>query len=145
MALPILLYVWFNIAYALFSIPAGIISDKIGRKKTLILGYLVYSFTCVGFSLANSLGWFIILFAMYGVSFGLIEGTSRAYASDFVADELAGTALGTFHTCISLAVLPAGIIAGILWSINSNFTFIYGTVLGILSILFLMRVNPKEI
>ena len=144
-ALPILLYVWFNIIYALSSIPAGIISDKIGRKKTLILGYLVYSFTCIGFSLANSLGGFIILFAIYGVSFGLIEGTSRAFASDFVADDLVGTALGTFHTCISVAVLPAGIIAGILWSFNSNFTFIYGTALGILSILFLMRVNPKEI
>ncbi len=144
-ALPILLYVWFNIIYALSSIPAGIISDKIGRKKTLILGYLVYSFTCIGFSLANSLGGFIILFAIYGVSFGLIEATSRAFASDFVADDLAGTALGTFHTCISLAVLPAGIIAGILWNFNPNFTFIYGTALGILSILFLMRVNPKGI
>jgi len=144
-ALPILLYVWFNIIYALSSIPAGIISDKIGRKKTLILGYLVYSFTCIGFSLANSLGGFIILFAIYGVSFGLIEGTSRAFASDFVTGDFAGTALGTFHTCISLAVLPAGIIAGILWSFNSNFTFIYGAALGILSILFLMRVNTKEI
>jgi len=54
---------------------------------------------------------------------------------------LAGTALGTFHTCISLAVLPAGMIAGMLWNFNPNFTFIYGAVLGILSTLFLARVN----
>jgi len=140
-ALPILLYVWFNIIYALSSTPAGIISDKIGRKKTLILGYCVYSFTCFGFIFSNSLGLFMILFAMYGLSFGLIEATSRAYVSDFVADDLAGTALGTFHTCISLAVLPAGMIAGMLWNFNPNFTFIYGTVLGILSTLFLARVN----
>ncbi|RKY32819.1 MAG: MFS transporter [Candidatus Omnitrophota bacterium] len=140
-ALPILLYVWFNIIYALSSTPAGIISDKIGRKKTLILGYCVYSFTCFGFIFSNSLGLFMILFAMYGLSFGLIEATSRAYVSDFVADDLAGTALGTFHTCISLAVLPAGMIAGMLWNFNPNFTFIYGTVLGILSTLCLARVN----
>ncbi len=142
-ALPILLYVWFNIIYAFSSIPAGILSDKIGRKKTLILGYFVYSFTCAGFSLANSLGLFLLLFAVYGLSFGLIEGVSRAYASDFVPDNLRGTALGTFHTCVSLAVLPGGMIAGVLWNINPSFTFIYGATLGILSILFLTKVGRK--
>jgi len=140
-ALPILLYVWFNVIYALSSTPAGMLSDKIGRKKTLILGYLIYAFTCAGFTLANFWVTFIILFAMYGLSFGIIEGVSRAYAADFVPENLKGTALGIFHTCISLAVLPGGIIAGILWSLNPNFTFIYGAILGILSILFLMKVN----
>ena len=144
-ALPILLYVWFNIIYALSSTPAGILSDKIGRKKTLILGYLIYTFTCIGFTLANFWVTFIILFAMYGLSFGIIEGVSRAYAADFVSDNLKGTALGIFQACVSLAVLPGGIIAGILWSFSSNFTFIYGTALGILSILFLARVSPKAI
>jgi len=144
-ALPILFYVWFNVIYALSSTPAGILSDKIGRKKTLILGYLIYTFTCIGFTLANFWVTFIILFAMYGLSFGIIEGVSRAYAADFVPENLRGTALGMFQACISLAVLPGGIIAGILWSFSPNFTFIYGTTLGILSILFLARVNPKGI
>jgi MFS family permease len=144
-ALPILFYVWFNIIYALSSAPAGILSDKIGRKKTLILGYLIYTFTCVGFALANSCATFIILFAIYGLSFGLIEGTSRAYASDFVPEDLRGTALGTFHTCISLAVLPGGIIAGIFWNINPVFAFIYGASLSILSSLFLIKVNSPSI
>ncbi len=140
-AIPILLYVWFNIVYALFSIPAGIIADKIGRKKTIIIGYALYSFTCFGFSLANSLGIFIGLFGTYGLSLGFIEGNQRALASDFVTDDLAGTALGTFHTAVSLAVLPAGIIAGLLWNFNPSFTFIYGAGLGILSILFLACAN----
>jgi tryptophan-rich sensory protein len=140
-ALPILLYVWFNIIYALFSIPAGIISDKIGRKKTIILGYALYSFTCLSFALANSLGQFILLFACYGLSFALIEGNQRAYASDFVADDSSGTALGTFHTCVSLAILPAGIIAGILWSFNPVLAFIYGALLAGSSIPLLARVE----
>jgi len=143
-AIPILLYVWFNVIYALSSVPAGILSDKIGRKKTLIVGYFVYSFTCTGFSLANSLSAFIVLFAIYGLSFGLIEGNQRAFASDFVASNLSGTALGTLHTCVTLANLPAGIIAGLLWNFNPSLPFLYGAGLGILSVLFLMRVNLKR-
>ncbi|MBL7130526.1 MAG: MFS transporter [Candidatus Omnitrophica bacterium] len=145
-AIPILLYVWFNIIYALSSIPAGVISDKIGRKKTLILGYFVYSFTCIGFSLANSLHAFIILFAVYGVSFGLIEGNQRAFASDFVINNLSGTALGTLHTCVTLANLPAGIIAGLLWNFNPTFTFVYAAIMGVIAIILLTRVSyPKTI
>jgi len=140
-ALPILLYVWFSIIHALFSIPAGIISDKLGRKKTIIMGYGLYSFTCLSFALANSLGQFILLFALYGLSFALIEGNQRAYASDFVAGDSSGTALGTFHTCVSLAVLPAGIIAGILWSFNPALAFIYGALLTGSSIPLLARVK----
>ena len=143
-AIPIILYVWFNIVYALFSIPAGIISDKIGRKRTIILGYSLYSVTCLGFALANSLGIIIILFASYGVCFGLIEGNQRAFASDFIKNEMRGTTLGTFHTTISLAVLPAGIIAGMLWNLNPALPFIYGAVLGILAVLLLTRIKFEK-
>ena len=141
-AIPILLYVYYNFIYALASIPAGIISDKIGRKKILVLGYLVYSFTCIGFSLANSLSAFVVLFAVYGISFGLIEGNQRAFASDFVANDLSGTALGTLHTCVTLANLPAGIIAGLLWNFNPAYTFVFAAVMGIIGAVFLMRVKP---
>ena len=89
----------------------------------------------MGFIWAHSLAIFIVLFAFYGLSFGLIEGSQRAFASDFVKDDLTGTALGTFHTCISLAVLPAGIIGGLLWNVNPAFTFVYGAGLAILAIL----------
>jgi len=143
-AIPILLYVYFNFIYALSSVPAGIISDKIGRKKTLVLGYLVYSFTCIGFSLANSLSAFIVLFAVYGISFGLIEGNQRAFASDFVAGDLSGTALGTLHTCVTLANLPAGIIAGLLWNFHPAYTFIFAAAMGIIGTGFLIRVKPAS-
>jgi MFS family permease len=140
-AIPILLYIWLNIIESLISVPAGVLSDKIGRKKTLILGYLLYCVVCLGFTLANSLVSFIILFALYGAFFGFIEGNQRAFASDFVSNDMAGTALGTFHTAISLAVLPGGLIAGILWNINPNLTFIYGACLSILSVLVMLKVR----
>jgi len=132
-AIPILLYCWFNIIYALFSLPGGMLSDRIGRKKTLRLGYFVYGISCLGFALTRTLASFIILFALYGVSFALVEGNQRAFASVFVEENLRGTALGTFHTAIGISTLLASVFAGILWSYSPILTFSYGAVLGMVA------------
>jgi len=130
-AIQILLYVLFNIIYTIFSIPSGILSDKIGRKNVLLLGYLLFGVTCLGFALVPSLTSFLILFCLYGLVYALVDGTQRAFASDLSSEELKGTALGTFHTSIGLATLPASLIAGILWQhIGPSATFIYGSILG---------------
>lgn len=142
-AIPILLYMWFNIVYASAALPGGILSDKIGRRKILFGGYIVYACTCLGFAWLNSLGSFIILFAVYGISFALVEGNQRAFAADFVAEPLRGTALGVFHTAISLAALPAGIIAGVLWNYNTQVPFVYGAVLAIIASFLMGTVQLK--
>jgi len=123
MAIPILLYCWFNIVYALFSLPGGMLSDRIGRRKTLRLGYFTYGLSCLGFALTRTLTSFIILFALYGISFALVVGNQRAFASDFVEENLRGTALGTFHTAIGISTLIASIFAGILWTYSAKLTF----------------------
>lgn len=144
-AMPILLYVWFNVVYAIFSIPAGILSDRIGRKKVLTFGYGLFAVTCAGFMFSNSLVLFIIFFAFYGVVYALIDGNQRAYASDLISDDLRGTGLGTFHTAIGLVALPASLIAGVLWEyVDPNVTFIYGAVMGILAAILLFRINNKN-
>lgn len=135
--IPIILYIWFNIIYALFSIPGGMLSDRIGRKRVILLGYLFYTLTCLGFAFSSSLVSFTILFALYGIFFALIEANQRAYASDFVKEELRGTALGTFHSMVSLAMLPSGLIAGFLWNLDSSLPFIYGAALSLIAILIL--------
>jgi len=131
-AIPILLYVLYNTVYALFSIPSGMLSDRIGRCQVLLLGYTLFGLTCLGFAFLDSLAAFIVLFTLYGLVYALVEGTQRAFVCDLASEELRGTALGTLHTCISLAALPASLIAGALWQhIDPWTTFVYGCALGL--------------
>ena len=138
-AMPMLLYIWFNVIYAFFSIPSGILSDKIGRRSVLFLGYLLFGLTCLLFALPLSLFSLIILFALYGLVYAMIEGNQRAFVSDLAPKELRGTSLGTFHTAIGLAALPSGIIAGTLWQyVDPTATFFYGSALGFLAAILLL-------
>jgi len=133
---PILLYILFNIFYAVFAIPLGVVSDKIGREKIIILGYLLFSLTSLGFAFVSSLPAFIILFALYGITYAAVDGNQRAFVSDLSSQQLKATALGTFHTITGLVALPASLIAGFLWqNISPEITFIYGSVLGFISVL----------
>ena len=129
-ALAILLYVLFNSFYALLAIPFGALSDRIGRRKVLIFGYFLFSVTCLGFALFDSLAAFIVLFPLYGVVYAMVDGNQRAFVSDLSTEELRATALGSFHMMIGLVALPASVTAGLLWQvIDPSATFIYGSVI----------------
>lgn len=143
-AIPLLLYVWFNVIYAAFSTPCGALSDKIGRRKTLLLGYLVFSMGCAGFAISNSLMHLIIFFGLYGLSYAFIEGVGRAFASEFVTQKLRATALGVYHTVNGISVLAGSIVAGILWSIDPRYPFAYGAVLSLLASLLFLRFKVEK-
>ena len=130
----ITLYVWFNVVYTVFSVPAGVLSDNIGRKSVLAIGYSLFGLTCFGFIISNSLAWLILFFGLYGITNAIVEGTQRAFAADLAPDDLRGTGLGTFHTAVGLTALPGGIIAGLLWSsISPEIVFLYGATLGLIA------------
>ena len=140
LAMPILLYTLYNIVYALLSVPSGILSDRIGRKNVILIGYLAFAATCLGFALFNSLAVFVLLFVLYGVSSALIDGTQRALVSDLSPGKLRGTSLGTFHAMTGIAVLPANIIAGLLWEWTTPETmFVFGGLMAIAAALLLKR------
>ena len=131
----ILLYVLFYVVYTICVIPSGILSDKIGRKPVLILGYLVFAITSIGLIFASNLYSLLLCFIVYGIFFAMIDGVQRAFVVDLAPKHLKATALGTFHTAIGLVALPGGFIAGFLWDkISPETTFIYGFVLAIISL-----------
>jgi len=134
--LPMLLYIFFNIFYAVFAVPLGVLADKIGKEKIIIFGYLLFSLTSLGFAFLTSLASFIVLFALYGITFAAVDANQRAFVADLSSQNLKATALGAFHTTIGLTALPASIIAGSLWQyISPSITFIYGSILGLISVL----------
>lgn len=145
-AIAILLYVLFNIVYASFAVPSGILSDKLGRKKVLVAGYTLFGFMCLGFAISKSLLSMIILFIAYGAAFALIRGNERAFISDLAQPERRGYALGSFHAMVGFAALPSSLIAGFLWEyFSATATFLYGSIMAFTAaIFFLLQKYPEK-
>ncbi len=139
----ILLYIIYYISYSIFIIPAGMFSDKIGRKRVILMGYGLFGLTSLGLIFVSSLSQIISLFISYGIFYAMIDGVQRAFVVDLSPPSIKGTALGTFHTSTGLAALPAGLIAGLLWDkICPETTFIFGFVISITAITLFL--NLKE-
>ena len=134
-AIVITLYIIFNIFYAVFAIPFGTLSDRIGRRKVLIAGYLLFSFTCLGFAFADSVAVFLVLFMLYGLVYAIIDGNQRAFVSDLSTADLRATALGTYHTLVGIVALPASVIAGLLGTITPSWTFLFGSSVSFISVI----------
>lgn len=132
--LVILAYVLYNATYAIFSLPAGAISDKIGRKKVLALGFLIFSVVYLGFALINKGIYLWILFPIYGFYMAMTEGVSKAFITDLVPSEKRATAIGLYYTLTGLVTFLASFIAGLLWTyVNISAPFLYGALMAALS------------
>ena len=111
----LLVFVFFNLVYALISLPAGMLSDKLGRRKVIILGWAIYALSYLGFAIASE-SWHIwLVFGLYGAYYGATEGVTRAFVADMVGAESRGAAYGFFHTAVGITALPASVLAGWLW------------------------------
>lgn len=105
----------FNISSSIFSMPIGMLSDRIGRRPILISGFLIFAVIYYGFGIAKSVLWIWVLFVLYGLYYAFTEGVQKAYIADMVPEGQRGTAMGTYNAMTGLAALPASIMAGYLW------------------------------
>ena len=134
----LLVIVLFNSIQALLATPAGAVSDRLGRKNVILLGFLVFAMVYLGFGMTSSPMITVILFAFYGVYSALTYGVQKAFASDLIAANLRGTGLGAYNMVSGLALLPASLIAGLLWDkINPSAPFIYGAVMALVAAIML--------
>lgn len=138
--LVILLYLVYNISYALFCYPAGLLSDKIGRKTLLIGGYIFYSIVYFGFALTKSPSFIWILFIIYGMYMGLTEGVEKALVSDLSPRHLRATFIGMHASLAGIGLFAASSIAGGLWSLfGAQTPFIFGGIMSLLAAIGMMK------
>jgi len=139
-------YMLYNAVYSLGSYPAGIISDRLGRKNVLMLGFAIFSIVYFGFALVSSQAWIWVLFAAYGLYPALTDGVSKALAVDTTAPAVRATAIGLFSASLGLSRLIASIIGGLLWErMGSAATFYYGAASSLLAlILFAIIFKPRR-
>jgi MFS family permease len=110
-----LAYFGFNALYALLSTPAGMVSDRIGRRPLLVLSYAMFAVVYAGFALAGDALAVGALFLLYSVYYAASEGVAKALITDLVPAEGRATALGTYAAATAVALLPASVLAGALW------------------------------
>jgi MFS family permease len=124
--------------------PVGIWSDRIGRKRVLALGYGLYAFTTIGFAFASSLAGMIILFALYGLVFALVDGSERAFISNLSHAHLRGTCLGVYYGFVGVAAIISSLVAGGLWAqYGPAAAFIFGAVAAVMATLSLLSTGPS--
>jgi MFS family permease len=140
----------FNLIYTLVSMPAGSLSDRVGRRRLLVAGWLAYAAIYLGFALAG-MAWHVwVLYALYGLYYGLTYGTAKAMVADLVPVELRGTAYGTYSATLALLDLPASIIAGLLWQgvggwpgFGAPAPFLFGAVLALAAAILMALWRPQ--
>ncbi len=141
-----LVYALFNFVYASASVPLGSLSDKIGRQKVIILGWMAFSLSYFGFAFANQSYQAWLLFAFYGLYYATTEGVAKAFVADMVPSDHRGRAYGIYNTAIGLSALPASFIAGLLWDkAGSSAPFFFGGTVSLFAVILLMFFSRKSV
>jgi MFS family permease len=105
----------FHVVKSLSSTPGGALSDRVGRKPLIVSGWLLYAAVYLAFGRATAAWHAWALFGVYGIFFGLTEGTEKAFVADLVPATRRGTAFGWYNLAIGLAALPASLLFGAVW------------------------------
>ncbi len=130
-------YIFYNLVYALASYPMGMLADKIGFKRVVIFGLILFTIVYGGFAFNPSVLLIFILFAIYGIYAAATEGVIKAWITNLSHNQDTATAVGFYTSCESMSTLFASIIAGAIWtSLGSSYTFIITAVISLVVVLY---------
>ena len=143
------LFAVYNVVYAAAATPMGKLSDVVGRKPVMIVGWLVYAGVYLGFSAAGAAWMPWGLFACYGLYQALTEGISKALVTDMVGKDQKAGAIGLFYTVSGLGQLVGSVLAGALWEVRlfggtMMLTFVLGAAFAVAAVPVLMMVKVKK-
>lgn len=145
LALLPMIWVVLHIVKMVFSVPGGILSDRIGRKKVIVAGWVVYALVYAGFGAASQYWHAWALFAVYGIYFGLTEGVEKALVADFAPLHLRGSSFGLYHLMLGLGAFPASLLFGLVWQkFGSAAAFGMGAALALLASMMLAALAVKK-
>ena len=124
----------------------GALSDRLGRRPLILGGWTIYAFVYLGFALAQVEWHAWALFLVYGLYFGMVEGTEKAFVADLVPATRRGTAFGWFNAALGIGVLPASVIFGVVWErAGAEVAFLMGaSVAAVAMLLFVLLVAPPR-
>jgi MFS family permease len=138
-----LLWMVLHISKVLFSLIGGDLSDRLGRKKMIFSGWIVYALVYAGFAFVDSAWQAWALFIVYGIYFGLTEGVEKALVADLVSPEKRGTAYGFYNLAFSITVLPASILFGLFWDrLGATPAFLISASISLCAAALLLTIKP---
>lgn len=140
----ITVYIFYNLVYALFAFPIGILADKIGLKKIFIVGLIIFVLVYAGIAFANQSFHFYILFFLYGLYAAATEGISKAWVTNISAKEDTATAIGTYSAFQSICTMLASSLAGFIWyQFGAGVTFIVSSIMVFLVALYIAFIRLR--
>lgn len=132
------IYIFYNLVYALFSFPVGILADHLGLKKIFLWGLALFAGVYYGMAIYSGLYTFFLLFFIYGIYASATEGVSKAWISNIVTKKDTATAIGTYTGLQSIFSMLASSITGLLWfKFGAEVAFIVTATATILVIVYL--------
>jgi len=139
-------YLIFNSVSVIFAVPAGMLSDRIGRERLIIFGYLLYSIIYFGFGRTNDKAAVVLLFALYGLYSAATDGVQKALVSDLIDKNKRGTGLGIYNSLIGITLLPASVIAGILYDkVDNRAPFYFGSAMALTAAILMLGFYRKNV
>lgn len=140
-------YIFYNLVYALAAYPMGIMADKLGFRKTILLGFFLFAIVYGGFALSPSITLIFVLFAIYGVYAAATEGVIKAWITNLSGKTNTATAIGFYSSCESISTLFSSLIAGAVWTRwGSSASFLMSSITAIVICIYILLYvrDPKN-